>query len=55
MIKPCTPPTLATPKTHGAATGESDSLDHWYPVQVKHRDKIARSDIDGIVTAQDDT
>ncbi|MCC7292269.1 MAG: hypothetical protein IT449_09440 [Phycisphaerales bacterium] len=30
----------AAPKKRGAASGELEFMDHWYPVQVKHKDKV---------------
>lgn|GEM_PF-7088639 len=29
-----------------AASGELEFLDHWYPIQVKQKDKVGRPDID---------
>ncbi len=39
-------PVSATPKRRGAATGEFDFMDEWYPIQVKQKDKVGRPDID---------
>lgn len=39
-------PVSATPKRRGVETGEFDFMDHWYPIQVKQKDKVGRPDID---------
>jgi DNA modification methylase len=39
-------PVSAAPKRRGAATGEFDFMDIWYPIQVKQKDKAGRPDID---------
>ena len=39
-------PVSATPKKRGAATGELEFMDVWYPIQVKQKDKVGRPDID---------
>ncbi len=43
-------PVAAAPKKAAAAKGETPAfeqfLDHWYPIQVKQKDKVGRPDID---------
>ncbi|MCC7291938.1 MAG: restriction endonuclease [Phycisphaerales bacterium] len=39
-------PVAAAPKKRGAASGELEFMDHWYPIQVKQKDKVGRPDID---------
>jgi len=39
-------PVSATPKRRGAATGDFDFMDEWYPIQVKQKDKVGRPDVD---------
>ena len=43
-------PVSAAPKKPTAAKGETPAfdqfLDHWYPIQVKQKDKVGRPDID---------
>ena len=39
-------PVSAMPKKGGAAVGELDFMDYWYPIQVKQKDKVGRPDID---------
>ena len=39
-------PVAAAPKRRGADTGELEFMDHWYPIQVKQKDKVGRPDID---------
>ncbi len=39
-------PVAATPKKRGAPTGELEFMDHWYPIQVKQKDRVGRPDID---------
>ncbi|HNQ22441.1 MAG TPA: DNA methyltransferase [Phycisphaerae bacterium] len=39
-------PVSATPKASGAAAGELDFMDDWYPIQVKQKDRVGRPDID---------
>ncbi len=46
-------PVAAAPKKRGAATGELDFMDHWYPIQVKQKDKAGRPDIDAFETAME--
>ena len=38
-------PVSATPKK-GSAAGQLEFMDHWYPIQVKQKDKAGRPDID---------
>jgi len=38
-------PVWAVPKS-GKKAGELDFMDHWYPIQVKQKDKAGRPDID---------
>jgi hypothetical protein len=49
-------PVSALPAKRGAATGELDFMDNWYPIQVKHKDKVGRPDIDSFeaVMARED-
>ena len=44
------------PPKYGAASGELDFMDHWYPIQVKQTDKVGRPDVDpfGAVMARED-
>ena len=44
-------PVGAMPVKTGAAAGELDFMDAWYPIQVKQRDKASRPDIDSFETA----
>ncbi len=46
-------PVAAAPKKRGAATGELEFMDHWYPIQVKQKDKAGRPDIDAFETAME--
>ncbi len=50
-------PVAAAPKKPGAAKGETPAfdqfLDHWYPIQVKQKDKAGRPDIDAYETAME--
>jgi len=39
-------PVAAAPAKRGAATGELDFMDEWYPIQVKQKDKVGRPDVD---------
>ena len=39
-------PVAAAPKKLGKDTGHLEFMDVWYPVQVKHKDKAGRPDID---------
>ncbi|TWT42404.1 DNA adenine methyltransferase YhdJ [Phycisphaerae bacterium RAS1] len=39
-------PVAAAPKKRGAASGELDFMDQWYPIQVKQKDRVGRPDID---------
>lgn len=55
-------PVSATPKKTGAKKGETPAfdqfLDHWYPIQVKQKDKVGRPDIDAfeaVMTREDRT
>ncbi|MBN2563847.1 MAG: restriction endonuclease [Phycisphaerae bacterium] len=55
-------PVAAAPKKAGAAKGETPAfeqfLDHWYPIQVKQKDKVGRPDIDAfeaVMTREDRT
>jgi hypothetical protein len=51
-------PVSATPARRGAHTGEFDFMDHWYPIQVKQKDKVGRPDIDSfeaVMTREDRT
>ncbi|GMU82308.1 MAG: hypothetical protein AMXMBFR47_21790 [Planctomycetota bacterium] len=51
-------PVSAAPKRRGEATGELQFMDHWYPIQVKQRDKVGRPDIDSfeaVMTREDRT
>jgi len=50
------PAKAATPKSQTPAFGEF--LDHWYPIQVKQKDKVGRPDIDSfeaVMTREDRT
>ena len=40
-------PVSAVPKA-GKKAGELDFMDHWYPIQVKQKDKAGRPDIDAL-------
>jgi site-specific DNA-methyltransferase (adenine-specific) len=44
-------PVAAMPKKRGAAAGELDFMDQWYPIQAKQKDKVGRPDIDEFETA----
>lgn len=49
-------PVSAAPKKRGAAFGELDFMDPWYPIQVKQKDKVGRPDIDSfeaVMTRED--
>ncbi|MCG3132008.1 MAG: hypothetical protein FLDDKLPJ_02818 [Phycisphaerae bacterium] len=49
-------PVAAAPKKRGAAVGELDFMDRWYPIQVKQKDKVGRPDIDSfeaVMTRED--
>ena len=35
----------------GAATGDFDFMDEWYPIQVKQKDKVGRPDVDSFEAA----
>ncbi len=51
-------PVSAAPKKRGAASGELDFMDQWYPIQVKQKDKVGRPDIDSfeaVMTREDRT
>jgi len=55
-------PVSAAPKKAAAAKGETPAfeefLDHWYPIQVKQKDKVGRPDIDAfeaVMTREDRT
>jgi len=55
-------PVAAAPKKVGAGKGETPAfvefLDHWYPIQVKQKDKVGRPDIDSfeaVMTREDRT
>jgi len=55
-------PVSAVPKKAAAAKGETPAfeefLDHWYPIQVKQKDKVGRPDIDSfeaVMTREDRT
>jgi hypothetical protein len=39
-------PAGTSPEKLGKQTGHLDFMDDWYPVQVKQKDKVGRSDID---------
>jgi len=39
-------PVSATPERKGVKEGFLDFMDHWYPIQVKQKDKVGRPDID---------
>ena len=39
-------PASATPERKTAKEGYLDFMDHWYPIQVKQKDKVGRPDID---------
>lgn len=39
-------PVSATPDRKGVNEGFLDFMDHWYPIQVKQKDKVGRPDID---------
>ena len=48
----------AIPKKSGAAAGELEFMDVWYPIQVKQKDKLGRPDVDSfeaIMTRHDRT
>lgn len=44
-------PVAAAPKRRGADTGELEFMDHWYPIQVKQKDKVGRPDVDAFEAA----
>jgi DNA modification methylase len=44
-------PVSSMPATSGKKAGELDFMDHWYPIQVKQRDKVGRPDIDSFEAA----
>lgn len=49
-------PVSAAPKKRGAASGELDFMDQWYPIQVKQKDRVGRPDIDSfeaVMTRED--
>jgi DNA modification methylase len=51
-------PVAAAPKKRGAATDELEFMDHWYPIQVKQKDRVGRPDIDSfeaVMTREDRT
>jgi hypothetical protein len=51
-------PVSAAPKKRGAAAGELDFMDVWYPIQVKQKDRVGRPDIDSfeaVMTREDRT
>ncbi len=51
-------PVGAAPKKRGAATGELEFMDHWYPIQVKQKDRVGRPDVDSfeaVMTREDRT
>jgi DNA modification methylase len=51
-------PVAAAPKKRGAATDEMEFMDHWYPIQVKQKDRVGRPDIDSfeaVMTREDRT
>jgi len=51
-------PVSAAPAKRGAATGELDFMDVWYPIQVKQKDRVGRPDIDSfeaVMTREDRT
>src|SRR3990167_4661797 len=51
-------PVAAAPKKRGAATGEFEFMDHWYPIQVKQKDRVGRPDVDSfeaVMTREDRT
>ena len=51
-------PVSAMPKKSGAAAGELDFMDVWYPIQVKQKDRLGRPDVDSfeaIMTRYDRT
>jgi DNA methylase len=39
-------PVSAMPERRGAAVGEMDFMDEWFPIQVKQKDKVGRPEID---------
>jgi len=39
-------PVSAMPKKSGAAAGELEFMDVWYPIHVKQKDRVGRPDID---------
>jgi DNA modification methylase len=49
-------PVSAAPKKRGAESGELEFMDHWYPIQVKQKDRVGRPDIDSFeaVMARED-
>ncbi len=49
-------PVAAAPRKRGAASGELDFMDQWYPIQVKQKDRVGRPDIDSfeaVMTRED--
>ena len=44
-------PATVMPRLSGKDSEKFDFMDHWYPVQVKQKDKVGRPDIDGFVAA----
>jgi DNA modification methylase len=51
-------PVSAAPAKRGAAAGELDFMDVWYPIQVKQKDRVGRPDIDSfeaVMTREDRT
>jgi len=51
-------PVSATPERKGVKEGFLDFMDHWYPIQVKQKDKVGRPDIDSfeaVMTRNDRT
>ena len=51
-------PVSAIPPKRGAAAGELDFMDVWYPIQVKQKDRVGRPDIDSfeaVMTREDRT
>ena len=43
----------ATSGTRASRYGELEFMDHWYPIQVKQKDKAGRPDIDAFETAME--
>ena len=44
-------PLSAVPKKGGAAAGELEFMDNWYPIQVKQKERAGRPDIDSFEAA----